>query len=124
VLAESGFDRFAEKTCAKFYAKRWDGRAWHLACISVACCSGTSRASTANEVAWRAADSLSLRDFLGIAASKVTPDHSTISRTRRLLDLETHQAVFSWVLGVLDGAGLIRGKTLGVDGTTWKQTRP
>jgi len=48
----------------------------------------------------------------------VTPDHSTISRTRRLLDLETHQAVFSWVLGVLDGAGLIRGKTLGVDGTT------
>ena len=69
-------------------------------------------------IAWRAADSLSLRDFLGVPASKVTPDHSTISRTRRLLDLETHQAVFSWVLGVLDSAGLIRGKTLGVDGTT------
>jgi transposase len=69
-------------------------------------------------IAWRAADSLSLRDFLGIPASKVTPDHSTISRTRRLLDLEAHQAVISWVLGVLDSAGLIRGKTLGVDGTT------
>ena len=31
-------------------------------------------------------------------ASKLTPDHSTISRTRRLIDLETLQAVFTWVL--------------------------
>jgi transposase len=61
---------------------------------------------------------LSLRDFLGIPASKLTPDHSTISRTRRLIDVETHQAVFTWVLGFLDGAGLIKGKTLGVDATT------
>ena len=69
-------------------------------------------------IAWRAADSLSLRDFLGVLASKLTPDHSTISRTRRLIDLETHQAVFTWVLGALDGAGLIKGKTIGVDATT------
>jgi transposase len=69
-------------------------------------------------IAWRAADSLSLRDFLGIPASKLTPDHSTISRTRRLIDVETHHAVFTWVLGVLDSAGLIKGKTIGVDATT------
>jgi transposase len=69
-------------------------------------------------IAWRAADSLSLRDFLGVPASKLTPDHSTISRTRRLIDVETHQAVFTWVLGMLDGAGLIKGKTIGVDATT------
>jgi transposase len=69
-------------------------------------------------IAGRAADSLSLRDFLRFPASKLTPDHSTISRTRRLVDVETHHAVFTWVLGVLDSAGLIKGKTIGVDATT------
>ena len=119
VLAESGFDRFAEKTCAKFYAKKMGRPSMapgvYFRCLLLGYFEGID---SERGIAWRAADSLSLRDFLGIAASKVTPDHSTISRTRRLLDLETHQAVFSWVLGVLDGAGLIRGKTLGVDGTT------
>lgn len=45
-------------------------------------------------------------------------DHSTISRTRRLIDLETHRAVFTWVLQCLGGAGLVKGKTLGIDATT------
>jgi transposase len=45
-------------------------------------------------IAWRASDSLSIRSFVGIALDENVPDHSTISRTRRLMDLETHQAVF------------------------------
>src|ERR1039458_1068250 len=49
-------------------------------------------------IAWRLKDSLSLRRFLGIALDEDTPDHSTISRTRRLIDVETHQEVFAWVL--------------------------
>jgi transposase len=49
-------------------------------------------------IAWRAADSLSIRDFLGLELHEPTPDHSTISRTRRLIDVETHRAVFTWVL--------------------------
>jgi transposase len=49
-------------------------------------------------IAWRAADSLSLRDFLGIPASKPTPDHSTVSKTRKRIALEAHQSVFTWVL--------------------------
>ena len=69
-------------------------------------------------IACDAADSLSMRDFLGIVSSKQPPDHSTISRTRRLIDLETHQAVFTWILGILDAAELIKGKTIGIDGTT------
>jgi transposase len=48
-------------------------------------------------IVWRAADSLTLRDFLGLA-SDAPPDHSTISRTRRLIDLETHREMFTWVL--------------------------
>ena len=51
-------------------------------------------------IAWRAADSLALRHFLDLRLSEAPPDHSTISRTRRLIDLETHQAVFRWVLEI------------------------
>ena len=69
-------------------------------------------------IAWRAADSLALRDFLGLALHEAPPDHSTISRTRRLIDLETHQAVFIWVLEALAAAKLLKGTTLGLDGTT------
>jgi transposase len=47
-----------------------------------------------------------------------TPDHSTISRTRRLIDLDTHAAVFAWVLEVLARRGLIVGKRVAIDATT------
>jgi transposase len=53
-------------------------------------------------IAWRTADSLSLRRFLGYALDETEPDYSTISRTRRLYWLETHKAVFRWVLKFLD----------------------
>lgn len=46
------------------------------------------------------------------------PEHSTISRTRRLIDLETHRAVFTWILQVLATADLVNGKTIGIDATT------
>ena len=69
-------------------------------------------------IAWQAADSLSLRAFLGYDLHEATPDHSTLSRTRRLIDLETHEQVFRWVLKVLAEHDLIRGKTVGIDATT------
>ena len=56
-------------------------------------------------IAWRVADSLSLREFLGYSLTEPTPDHSTISRTRRLLPVETHQAVFRWFVKVLSEEG-------------------
>ena len=69
-------------------------------------------------IAWRAADSLALRSFLGVGLDEQPPDHSTISRTRRLIDVETHQAVFRWVLELLAEKGLLKGKTIGIDATT------
>ena len=69
-------------------------------------------------IAWRAADSLSLRSFLRLAPPSAPPDHSTISRTRRLLSVETHAAVFTWVLQQRADAGLVRGRTVGIDATT------
>lgn len=119
VLADQGFDRHVQGLCSKFYARKM-GRPGlapgiYFRSLLLGFFEGID---SERGIAWRAADSLSLRDFLGVPASKLTPDHSTISRTRRLIDLETHQAVFTWVLGVLDGAGLIKGKTIGVDATT------
>ena len=69
-------------------------------------------------IAWRASDSLSIRSFVRIALDESVPDHSTISRTRRLMDVETHQAVFQWVLEVLAEKKLLKGNTIGVDATT------
>ena len=65
-----------------------------------------------------AADSFALRAFLGLELPEAPPDHSTISRTRRLIDLETHEAVFTWMLQLLADAGLVKGKTVGIDATT------
>ena len=67
---------------------------------------------------WRAADSLSIRQFLDFALHEAPPDHSTLSRTRRLIDVETHQAVFTWVLQRLADAHLVEGHTIGIDATT------
>jgi transposase len=53
-----------------------------------------------------------------IALDESVPNHSTISRTRRLMDVETHQAVFQWVLPVLAENKLLKGMTIGVDATT------
>ena len=46
-------------------------------------------------ITWRAAGSPSVRGFLGLALDEAAPDYSTISRTRRRLDVETHEAVFT-----------------------------
>ena len=56
--------------------------------------------------------------FLRLALDEAPPDHSTISRTRRLIDLETHRAVFTWVQQRLVEAGLLKGKTVAIDATT------
>jgi transposase len=68
-------------------------------------------------IAWRVADSLSLRDFLGFGLTESTPDHSTMSRTRRLMPVETHKAVFRWFVKVLGEEGLINGQTVAIDAT-------
>ena len=69
-------------------------------------------------IAWRVADSLSLRDFLGFNVTEETPDHSTMSRTRRLIPVETHKAVFRWFVKVLGKEGLLDGQTVAIDATT------
>ena len=119
VLREHRFDDFAEAQCAAFYAETL-GRPGlapgiYFRLLLVGYFEGID---SERGIAWRAADSLTLRDFLGLTLPEAPPDHSTISRTRRLIDLETHRAVFTWVLARLGEAGLVQGKTIGVDATT------
>lgn len=119
VLEEAGFDEFAEKHCARFYAGEigrpglQPGRYFRLLLLGY-----FEGLDSERGIAWRAADSLAVRSFLNLGLDERGPDHSTISRTRRLIDVETHQEVFGWVLERLAAAGLLRGKTLVVDGTT------
>ena len=118
VLSAAGFDAFVEDLCAKFYAVMGrpslaPGRYFRLLLVGYFEGLESERA-----IAWRAADSLSVRSFLLLSAPASPPDHSTISRTRRLFSVETHDAVFTWVLQQLADAGLVQGKTLGIDATT------
>lgn len=119
VLSEHGFDAFVERECAPYYADKLGRPSMpptvYFKMLFVGFFEGLE---SERGIAWRVADSIALRDFLGYALTDGTPDHSTLSRTRRLMSLETHQAVFAWVLGVLADAGLLRGDSLGIDATT------
>ena len=119
LLEERGFDEFVEQQCAGFYAEVMGrpsltpGRYFRLLLIGY-----FEGIAGERGIAWRAEDSLALRRFLELELNEKTPDHSTISRTRRLIDVETHRAVFRWVLELLAEKGLLKGKTLGIDATT------
>ncbi len=119
VFDKADFDGYVEKLCARFYAPTMGrpslppGRYFRLLMVGY-----FEGLDSERGIAWRAADSLSVREFLGLRLEEAPPDHSTISRTRRLIDVETHDAVFRWMLERLAEAGLVKGKTVGIDATT------
>ena len=98
VLDTHAFDAFVEAQCAPFYAATvgrpslLPGTYFRLLLIGY-----FEGIDSERGIAWRTADSLALRGFLGLGLDEATPEHSTISRTRRLIDLETHRAVFTWI---------------------------
>ena len=114
VLAKVGFDAFVEQLCARFYAKRLGrpslrpGRYFRLLLVGY-----FEGLNSERGIAWRVSDSASLRTFLEYDPEEAPPNHSTLSRTRRRIDVETHGEVFTWVLKRLAEAGLVRGKTIG-----------
>ena len=119
ILNQQGFDEFVETACRRFYAERI-GRpslppSVYFRLLLIGYFEGID---SERGIAWRVADSMALRDFLGYALTDTTADHSTISRNRRLIDLQAHQEVFTWVLQALAKGGLLKGQTLGIDATT------
>jgi transposase len=119
LLEGERFDEFVEGRCAKFYAAKYGRPSLTPGIYFRSLLIGYFEGIDAERgIAWRLADSLGLRGFVGIALDEDTPDHSTISRTRRLIDLDTHREVFGWVLGVLADRGLLKGKRIAIDATT------
>ena len=119
LLERHGFDEFVEELCRPHYAERVGrpsvppGVFFRMLFVGYFEGIGSERG-----IAWRVADSMSLREFIGFELSQSTPDHSTISGTRRMLPKEVYDAVFAKVLEIVAKAGLLRASTIGVDATT------
>ncbi|HEX9707982.1 MAG TPA: transposase [Steroidobacteraceae bacterium] len=121
VLDQTGFDDHVESLCAPFYCD--DAQAGrpsippgvYFRMLRVGYFEGID---SERGIAWRVADSLSLRAFVGAELAESTPDHSSLSRIRRRLDPSVYEKVFQFVLAALGQAGLVKGKTLGIDATT------
>src|SRR5271166_374708 len=118
LLDANDFDEFVEGRCVRFYASVMGrpslapGRYFRLLLVGY-----FEGIDSERGMAWRASDSLAVRSFLRLAVNEPPPDHTTISRTRRVIDLETHRAVFTWVQQRLVAAGLLKGKTIAIDAT-------
>ena len=119
VLAQAGFDGFAEAQCARHYAGKQGrpslppGRYFRMHLVGY-----FEGIDSERGLEWRCADSLSLREFLRLGTIERVPDHSWLSKTRSRLPLEVHEAVFAWVLRQLAEHGLIQGDRIGVDAST------
>src|SRR4051812_35870067 len=123
ILDKAGFDRFCEGNCERFYHTKL-GRpslapGLYFRIMMIGFFEGID---SERGIAWRLADSLTLRQFLSIGLDEKTRDHVTISRTRRLIDAETHQQVFRWVLEWLARSGLIKGSSASIR-PRWRPTR-
>jgi len=118
VLDQHHFDRNVEHLCRRYYKGRLGRPSITPGVYFRALLLGYFEGIDSERgIAWRLADSLSMRKFIAYALTEETPDHSTLSRTRRLYAVETHQAVFRWVLKILAEEGLVEGKTVSIDAT-------
>jgi transposase len=119
VLTEAGFDGFVETLCRPYYAAVMGapslppGRYFRMHLVGY-----FEGIDSERGLEWRCADSLSLRDFLGLGLRDRVPDHSWLSRSRARLPLEVHERVFAWVLARLAERGLVKGERIGVDAST------
>src|SRR5712671_3606916 len=119
ILDQHHFDRNVEQLCRRYYKGRL-GRpsitpGVYFRSLLLGYFEGVD---SERGIAWWLADSLSMRKFIAYTLTEETPDHSTLSRTRRLFSVETHRAVFRWVLKILAEEGLVEGKTVSIDATT------
>lgn len=121
LLGEAGFDRWIEGKCAPHYdAADKPGRpsippGTYFRMLLVGYFEGIE---SQRGIAWRCADSLSLHEFLGVAAHEPTPDHSTLTNTRKRLPAEIFDDVFQFVLKLANEKRLLNGKSVGIDTTT------
>lgn len=118
LLAEADFDRFVENLCAPFYDERRGAPSIppgvYFRMLLIGYFEGID---SQRGIAWRVSDSLSLRTFLGLPTTKSSPDHSSLTRIRKRLPEELHEAVFCKVLSMARERELLRGNRVAVDAT-------
>ncbi len=118
-LTEHDFDRFVEEACRRFYAKKRGRPSYPPGLYFRALLMGYFEGlGSERAIAWRIQDSLSLRAWLGFSSTQKVPVHSTLSHTRQRISVRAHREVFRWVLSRLGEAGLICGRTLGIDASS------
>jgi transposase len=121
LLAEAEFDRWIERRCERYYAtEETRGQpsippGVYFRMLLVGYFEGID---SQRGIAWRCADSLSLRQFLGVPLDEPTPDHSTLTNTRNRLPHEVFDEMFQFVLRIAAVKKLVTGKTVAVDSTT------
>ena len=115
------FDRWIEGRCERYYAteeKRGQPSIPPGVYFRMLLVGYFEGIDSQRGIAWRCADSLSLRQFLGVPLDEPTPDHSTLTNTRNRLPQEVFDEVFQFVLQIAADKKLLAGKTVGVDSTT------
>jgi transposase len=120
LLAAANFDPWIEKRCQRYYAqdeKRGQPSLPPGVYFRMLLVGYFEDLDSQRGIAWRCADSLSLRQFLGIPLDESTPDPKTLSNTRRRLPEEVFDEVFQFVLSIAAEQKLLSGKTVGVDST-------
>ena len=103
LLAEADFDRWIERRCEPYYAteeKRGQPSIPPGVYFRMLLVGYFEGIDSQRGIAWRCADSLSLRQFLGIPLDESTPDHSTLTNTRNRLPQEVFDEVFQFVLKI------------------------
>lgn len=118
LLAESAFDPYVEKLCAPYYKEGGRPSIPPGTCFRMLFIGYFEGIDSQRGIAWRCADSRSLREFLGAELTDATPAHNSMTVIRQRLPAGVFESVFEQVLGVLDKQGLLRAKTLGIDSTT------
>jgi transposase len=118
LLAEAEFDEFVEELCRPHYAERL-GRPGippgvYFRMLLVGYFEGLD---SQRGIAWRCADSLALKSFLGYQLTAATPEHSSLTKVRQRLPDDVHERVFAFVLSIAETKKLLKGKTVGVDAT-------
>jgi transposase len=118
LLAEAEFDEYVESLCGPFYSAYLGrpgippGVYFRMLFVGY-----FEDIDSQRGIAWRCADSLSLKSFLGYTLAEATPEHSSLTVIRKRLPVEVHEQVFAFVLKIAEVKKLVKGKTVAVDAT-------
>lgn len=110
LLDQAGFDRFVEELCAPHYEQTGrrsipPGRYFRMLLVGY-----FEGIDSQRGIAWRCADSLSLRRFLFLELHEESPDHSSLTNTRNRLPTVLFEQVFAFVFEPGAGAEAAQGR--------------